>query len=310
MSKQKSILITGANGFTGQHACEYFKQQNYQVIGTVRKQSSVSGAGSGRGSFLPCNLGDIREIEDVVDRVRPDYVLHLAGKNSAADSWANPTEAIYTNVMGTVHLLESIRAYAPKARTVVAGSTLRMPEFSSDPLHPYAVSKAMQVLISRTWHQLFGLDIIVANPCNLIGPGSSAGVCANFAEKIVSMENHKIPSLLQVNDLAQTRDFLDVRDAVRAYAVLFEKGKPGEQYDLGTGQELSIKAVAETFQELADVSFTIKSEREASSSVPAVPLPKNLEKIRNLGWAPEFSFRESAEAILRYHREKQEKKEI
>ncbi len=294
MAKQKKILITGANGFTGQHACVYFSEKSFQVVGLGRRKSE--------GSFLQCDLGNYREVEDVIAFVQPDYVLHLAGKNSVAESWTNPAEPIHTNVMGTVHLLEGIRAKAPIARTIVVGSTLRMPSLSSDPLHPYAVSKAMQILVARAWHQLFGMDILIANPCNLIGPGPSTGVCAVFAEKIVAMENGTIPPVLPIGDGAQTRDFLDVRDAVRAYALLFEKGEPGNEYDLGTGTMRTVKTVAEQFQELAKVNFTLQQKEESTSLQPGVPNPDRLEAIKKLGWSPAISFRQSAHDIIRYFR--------
>ncbi|XJZ28216.1 NAD-dependent epimerase/dehydratase family protein [Bacillota bacterium Lsc_1132] len=298
MTKQKTMLITGANGFTGQHACHYFSQKNFHVIGTGRSEvKNII-----EGSFLRCDLGNYQEIEDTVEKVQPELILHLAGKNSVADSWANPAENIHTNVMGTVHLLESIRIKAPNARTVVVGSTLSMPSLSSDPLHPYAVSKAMQILISRTWHQLFGLNIIVANPCNLIGPGASAGVCSLFAEKIAAMEIKQIPSVLQVDDLNQSRDFLDVRDAVRAYALLFEKGEPGEQYDLGTGNMRSLKTVVDIFQELANIPFIVQLKGNSSPSRADVLQRPKLDAIKNLGWTPAISFRQSAADILNYYR--------
>ncbi|MGG5253236.1 NAD-dependent epimerase/dehydratase family protein [Neobacillus sp. SM06] len=296
MAKQKKILITGANGFTGQHACAYFSEKNVQVVGLGRRKAE--------GSFLQCDLGNDREVMDVIAFVQPDFVLHLAGKNSVAESWTNPAEPIHTNVMGTVHLLEGIRTKAPNARTIVVGSTLQMPSLSSDPLHPYAVSKAMQVLVARTWYQLFGMNILIANPSNLIGPGSSTGVCSIFAEKIVAMENGAIPPVLSIGDGAQVRDFLDVRDAVSAYALLFEKGKPGEQYDLGTGTMRTVKTVAEQFQELAKVKFTLQQKEESTSLQPGGPNSDRLEAIKKLGWSPAYSFRQSARDIIQYFRSK------
>ncbi len=297
MAEQKTILITGANGFTGRHACAYFSEKKFQVIGLGRRKAE--------GSFLQCDLGIYQEVEDVIAAVQPDFVLHLAGKNSVADSWANPAENIHTNVMGTVYLLESIRAKAANARTIVVGSTLRIPSLSSDPLHPYSVSKAMQILVARTWHQLFSMDIVIANPCNLVGPGPSTGVCSVFAEKIAAMETGAIQPVLTIGDGAQSRDFLDVRDAVRAYALLFEKGKPGEEYDLGTGTMRTLKTVAEQFQELAEIHFTIQQKEDSSPLQPAGPRRDRLEAIKKLGFCPAFSFRQSAADIMQYFRSKQ-----
>ena len=130
-----------------------------------------------------CDLTDLALVEETVKEIVPDQVLHLAGQNSVAKSWENPGNYLHANVLGTVNLLEGIRAYSPAARVLVAGSMLQEP-ITEPASHPYSLSKTMQMLVARTWEQLFKMKILLVKPCNLIGPGPSNGVCTIFAKKI------------------------------------------------------------------------------------------------------------------------------
>ncbi|WP_194843317.1 NAD-dependent epimerase/dehydratase family protein [Paenibacillus sp. B01] len=130
-------------------------------------------------------------LSELLRRTRPDAVLHLAGLNAAGPSWADPSGYLDLNLMGTVRLLEAVRASGHPCRIVVAGSMLGG---SADgpppvkPLHPYALSKAMQAQAALGWHALYGLDVLVAIPSNLVGPGPSAGLSRLLARYAAACE--------------------------------------------------------------------------------------------------------------------------
>ena len=125
----------------------------------------------------------------LMERERPDRVLHLAGLNAAGRSWQEPAAYLEANQMAAVYLLEAARKLAlPAFRFVAAGSMLRV-DWPADggppaPPHPYSLSKTLQTAVIRSWHTLFGMDAIVAEPANLIGPGPSAGLCALIANHL------------------------------------------------------------------------------------------------------------------------------
>lgn len=141
-------------------------------------------------------------LSELLRRTRPDAVLHLAGLNAAGPSWADPSGYLDLNLMGTVRLLEAVRASGHPCRIVVAGSMLGG---SADgpppvkPLHPYALSKAMQAQAALGWHALYGLDVLVAIPSNLVGPGPSAGLSRLLARYAVACER----TAAQAGDPAQ-----------------------------------------------------------------------------------------------------------
>lgn len=304
MIKQKKILITGASGFTGSHACEYFSDNGYDVFGVVRKKRK----GFLWGKQIVCDLSNAEKAMKAVSSIKPEFVLHLAGQNSVADSWNNPRESIQANVLGTVNLLEAIREHQPDAKIIVVGSMLQ--ESPSDPAsHPYSLSKTMQMLVAKAWEQLFSMDILLVKPSNLIGPGPSNGVCSIFAKKIAEMERGDAKRILEVKSLQDKRDFLDVRDAVRAYGVLFQKGQKGQIYELGTGMERKLLEIVEGFRQCSHIEFEVVELAQGEKKLPT-PFREysHLCKLTELGWSPSTNLLHSLNDSLEYHRLKQGKK--
>ncbi|MBW7474532.1 NAD-dependent epimerase/dehydratase family protein [Paenibacillus oenotherae] len=193
------LLVTGAGGFCGEHACRYFTSAGWDVTAVVRRMPVDDQAEEFLGQAAAveiCDLASASGTMEMVRRAQPDYVLHLAGVNAVALSWSSPAAVMESNVMGTVHLLEAIRGLGNRkcCRIVVAGSMLRckLDEGGQGmaPPHPYSLSKAMQVLTAQSWASLYGMDVIVAEPSNLIGPGRSNGLCALIARYAAELERN------------------------------------------------------------------------------------------------------------------------
>ncbi|MFC0189091.1 NAD-dependent epimerase/dehydratase family protein [Fictibacillus aquaticus] len=290
--KERRILITGAGGFTGRHACSYFHEKGYRVTGLYRRLPEEK---------FPWDLavGDLLDgkvTARVVDAVKPQFVLHLAGMNSAAASWADPSLCMESNVMGTVHLLEAIREGAKEAKVVVTGSMLQTDAGTmTTPPHPYSLSKTIQSTLSRSWSYLYSMNIIVAKPANLIGPGPSNGICTILAKRIVMMEIGKADRILEVSSFQSERDYLDVRDAVRAYEALLCKGISGEEYTIASGCPRTLRDVAAELQKQSAVVFEAKELHAAKNSNSAV---YDLSEINKLGWQPNIAFEDSIKDIF------------
>ncbi|KMP92032.1 UDP-2-acetamido-2,6-dideoxy-hexulose 4-reductase [Bacillus wiedmannii] len=294
MKKNASLLITGANGFTGRHACQYFLEQGFHVIPMFQNRAHREIIGNG----ITCNLTNKSEVMKVMKQIKPDYVLHLAGKNSVIESWTAALEYVEVNVIGTLYLLEAIKQEVPHCRTLVIGSALQADSMSNIKIsNPYSLSKTMQVIIAEVWSELMNSNIIIAKPSNLIGPGISNGICSILAKKMITIESNKSEAIIEVNSLKDSRDFLDVRDAVKAYHVLLRDGINGKQYNIGSGIKRSLLDVIEQYKELTQLSFSIK-EAEHSGSESNESLV--IEDIKRLGWVPEIQFHQSLKDVLEY----------
>ncbi|MFC4810910.1 NAD-dependent epimerase/dehydratase family protein [Paenibacillus sp. GCM10023250] len=310
------LLVTGAGGFCGEHACRHFAALGWRVAAAVRRLPEAGapewawlGAAE---AVLACDLASRAETEALVARAEPDYVLHLAGANAVGTSWSDPAVVLQSNVMGTVHLLEGVRRRGKPCRTLVAGSLLRFPTAvpgepdgaggdgaGAKPQHPYALSKTMQVLVARSWASLFGLEVLVAEPSNLIGPGRSGGLCGLLARYAAGAERAAAdggpaPAPFRFSSRTERRDLLDVRDAAAAYETLLRAGESGRAYAVASGVMRTLGEIADVFGELARVPLPWAfGDSDAASPAPADPAA-----VAALGWAPRHDLRTSLRDAL------------
>ncbi|MED2950824.1 NAD-dependent epimerase/dehydratase family protein, partial [Bacillus thuringiensis] len=183
-------------------------------------------------------------------------------------------------------------------RTLVIGSALQADSMDEMKIsNPYSLSKTMQVIIAEAWGELMDSNIIIAKPSNLIGPGVSNGICSILAKKMIDIESGRSKAIIEVNSLKDSRDFLDVRDAVKAYHVLLRDGINGKQYNIGSGVKRSLLDVLEQYKELTQLNFFIEeTEKSGSDSNESLVI----EEIKRLGWIPEIEFHQSLKDVLEY----------
>ncbi|MCM3197155.1 NAD-dependent epimerase/dehydratase family protein [Priestia megaterium] len=298
MNQQRSLLLTGASGFTGRHACNYFNKAGFNVTAVARENFNIS---NGNINIESCNLTNKDDVNKLVKKVKPQYLLHLAGQNHVGKSWSDPVSTLETNSMSTAYLIDALREENPSCKIVIVGSALQFnPNDASTVPHPYSLSKTLQVIIAQSWATLYNMHVTIAKPSNLIGPGFSNGVCSIFAKKIVEMEENKVEKVLNVHNLNAQRDFIDVRDAVIAYETLLLKGKANEVYDIASGNSYSVQELANKFKEITNVDFEIKSQliNQIEPKVEIIP-----SKIISLGWQQTISLEQSLKDILNFSRE-------
>ncbi|MCM3339052.1 NAD(P)-dependent oxidoreductase [Paenibacillus sp. MER TA 81-3] len=297
-----TLLVTGASGFTGRHACRHFLNSGMRVVALTRRaDADVSAMGA---EVVMCDLQDRERVSEVVKQVHPDYTLHLAGMNSVQDSWSDPLHMLDVNVMSTLHLLNALRL-TPNSRILIVTSKLKAsyaPVFS--PSHPYSLSKTLQELAALGWAHLFAQDVLLAEPSNLIGPGSSSGICGLLGRYIVQTEKGEGPPRFNISNRHEQRDFLDVRDAAAAYELILKHGKQGHIYPVESGRYRSLGSVANTFARcsLVPVEFQYGDETEPYSSVK----PNDISFPERWGWAPLRAFEQSVADILHYYRKEGE----
>lgn len=334
----KRVLVTGAAGFTGRHACLRLAASGWEVVAVVSgRHASAAGEGAaaegntgeiaGGGPRLPapapvpipgaartvsCDLTDREAVRAMWRETAPDALLHLAGQNAVDRSWREPDLTLAANVLSTVYLLEAMRAGGGGDRALIVGSMLR--ETADRSSHPYAYSKSVQASAALAWHRWYGLAVVVAEPSNLIGPGGSAGLCGRIARWAAESEAAERagsgdaanpaagqrPAPFRLSSLTEQRDFLDVRDGAAAYELLLRAGTPGAVYAIESGAMRSLRDVKETFERLSPAALHWEiGERGAAAPSPE---PRDCSPIRSLGWAPSVPFADSVADALKAER--------
>ncbi len=292
----RTILITGANGFTGQQACQHFVQKGLQVVAVSRSIGSTIP----EVQYWIADLTKHEQIKDVIEQIKPDYVLHLAGKNAVGESWREPVGYLETNMMSTFYLLDALRC-VPHCRVVVVGSMLSyVPSDEQTPPHPYSLSKSFQTWGALGWAHLFEQQVMIARPSNLIGPGPSNGICGLLARRSIQFENGMNSTPFKLSSLVEERDYLDVRDAVAAYDRIIEDGIPGTIYPVASGVNRSLGQIVQKLQQLLMKELPIEAG-ELSSYTP--PASINIALTSCLGWNPDIPLEDSLRDALTYYRQ-------
>jgi GDP-4-dehydro-6-deoxy-D-mannose reductase len=314
------ILITGITGFAGGHLAEHL------LAGPGVELFGVSRTGewpdetrflAGRVNLFRGDLCDGPAVESLLREVRPEVVYHLAGYANAGRSFRDAEAAWAGNLTATRCLYEAIARWGGRPRILYVGSGLvygdgENPEQAQDercslrPASPYAASKAAADLASYQYTRSPGLDIVRVRPFNHIGPRQSLGFAVpDWARQLAAVERGRQPPLLETGDLSPRRDLTDVRDVVRAYRLLAERGRTGEAYNVGTGQAPSMREVLDRLLALTRVQVEVRRRadlvRTAETNVVRAD-PSRL--VRETGWAPAFTLEQSLADILEFWRQR------
>ena len=314
------ILITGITGFVGSHLTEWALSRGADVIGALRWRSNTEHIEHLRDrlTLIESELRELSSARDLVERARPDYIVHLAAQSFVGASWQTPAETLMTNAIGQMNLFESIRQLGSAARFLVIGSSEEYGLVEPDelpiretnplrPLSPYAVSKVTQDLMGFQYFKSYGLDIVRARAFHHTGPrrGDSFST-STFAKQIVEIEAGLRAPVVEVGDLKPVRDFSDVRDIVRGYWELLERGTAGEVYNLCSGLDWTIERML-TFlisrSSVSGIEVRTDAARLRPSDVPV--LRGSYEKIeRAVGWRPRIPLEQTLTDLLDYWRQR------
>jgi GDP-4-dehydro-6-deoxy-D-mannose reductase len=314
------VLITGVTGFVGSHLAEYALTQGVEVIGSVRPRSRyehIEGIRP-RLHLVECELRDATSVRALIAQTRPEWIFHLAAQSFVQASFNAPAETFATNILAQANVLEAVRAERFGPRVLVAGSseeyglvreeeTPVTEEQPLRPLSPYAVSKVAQDTMGYQYWQSYGIPIIRTRAFNHSGPRrGEIFATSNFARQVVEIEAGRREPLLEVGNLEPRRDFSDVRDIVRGYWALLQRGEAGEVYNLCSGQTWSIQEVLDFLIKASSVpTVTVqpRADRMRPSDVPL--LIGDASKIeRATGWRTEIRFEQTLRDLLDYWRQR------
>lgn len=333
---QPCNLVTGGLGFVGRHLVRSLALAGLpivvvdrlggptgppQVVGEFTLQDSDpdypefhSYLGPSGGFFyLPCPLEEPEPIARIVANLHPVMVYHLAAQSSAAQSFKDPAGTMAANVQGTVNLLEAVRALPESSWPVVlsVGSCEEygpLPEefypltedAPTNPLSPYAVSKVCQTLLCRQYVRAWNLPVITVRSFSHTGPGQDTRFAfPAFASQIAAAEAGQGPRQIATGDLSSVRDFLHVKDVVAAYRLLMKEGRPGEIYNVCSGQALTIRKGLEIMIAAASCPIEITTDPARLRPADTPVMVGDNSKLKNeTGWDPEWDVNQTLRDLL------------
>jgi GDP-4-dehydro-6-deoxy-D-mannose reductase len=312
------LLITGITGFVGSHLTELALDRGAQVVGALRWRSNTEHIEHLRERLIliQSDLRDLSSARELIERAAPDYIVHLAAQSFVGASWQTPAETLTTNAIAQMNLFEAIRQLGTRARFLVIGSSEEYGLVYPDelpiretnplrPLSPYGVSKVTQDLMGFQYWKSYGLDIVRARAFNHEGPRRGPDFStSNFAKQIAEIEAGLRKPVVEVGDLKPSRDFSDVRDIVRGYWDLLERGVAGDVYNLCSGDDWSIERMLNFLLAQSTVSG-IEVHTDAARLRPSdIPVLRgSFEKIEAaVGWRPRIPLEQTLRELLEYWR--------
>jgi GDP-4-dehydro-6-deoxy-D-mannose reductase len=301
------VLITGVTGFTGSHLAEYARTQGAEVFGVALDENFPPGVTGHQGDLTRPGVA-----ETLVADVQPDRVFHLAALVPGSGDQVEPERLFVVNVLGTLRVLEAVRRHAPAARTLVISSAAVygpvpaecQPITEDAPFNPvtaYAASKAMQDLLASQYAAGHGLSVMRARTFNQTGPGEHPGlVCATLARQVAEIEASQRAPEISVRYLFTQRDFTDVRDVVRAYWFILERGTPGATYNVCSGKLHSISDVLHLLLAIAGLSGVqiVEREHQLRSGDVVVSLGDPTRLMTDTSWQPAIPLEQSLRDLL------------
>jgi len=300
-----TLLITGAAGFTGRALIQYLVSKGEQdICGLVHR---IQPDPNNNIRYIEGDLLDQKRIQKIITDVQPDRIIHLAGtqKGSLQD-------LLTTNIVATQNLLAAAHSIKEPCRIVIVSSsavygyagTEPIPEtVPAAPLSMYGVSKAAQEMVARMDQVTHGSRITIVRPFNLIGPGQPATfVCGRIINQIAQIQSG-LQNTLNLVEIESKRDFIDVRDVVRAYEALvnhpdFDTQCAGQIFNVGSGKTHNISEVIRIIEKITGTSYPLNLSDASQKIMVPTQLSDNtcIEKIT--AWHPEISLEKSLNDML------------
>jgi len=257
------VWITGADGFIGSHLVDFLLQKGFKIIASIEPNQCLKNLKhyvkenkiiNPNLQIIECDIKDKIKIDEIVSQFRPDVIFHLAAQSMVKRSWENPALTIEINMIGEINIFESLRKHTLNSKVIVACSSAEygyqlkeeLPLKETNhlrPLHPYGISKVGQELLAKQYWINFKIPTIILRLFNQTGPRKDNDACSEFTQKIAKIELGLLPPIINVGNLETYRDIVAIKDTIQAFWLAYEKGKPGEVYNVCSGRAFKMRDI-------------------------------------------------------------------
>lgn len=317
--KQKTAFITGIAGFAGSYLAKELLENGYRVSGSIYKDDPPETVKSLKKDVKLVKLDILNptQTSKIIKQLRPDYLYHLAAFSSVGRSFAHERLTYDINFIGTLNVLDAAKdiknlrkfvfisssecygAFKPKTKLLKEDDPL-------NPISPYGISKVAAEQICQLFHSRYKMPLSISRSFNHSGPGQNENfVIPSFCKQIVAIEKKKQKPVMKVGNLSVKRDLSDVRDIVKGYRLMAEKGKDGQVYQFCSGKAIAIKTVLDKLIKLSPEKIFVKIDKKIfrKNDIPIIRGDNSRAK-KELGFSLNFTIDNTLEDSLNYWRKK------
>jgi len=321
----KKALITGITGFVGSHLADYILADfpQIEILGLVRWRAPKENIRHilDKITLESGDLSDLPSLKTILSRQKPDVIFHLAAQSYVPFSYSSPVATLDANVIGTCNLLEAVKElkldgdYDPIIHICSSSEVYgqvkedEVPIKEDNPFRPsspYAVSKVGEDMLAYQYWLSWQIKTIRTRMFTHTGPRrGEVFVVSNFARQIAAIEAGKQPPVIKVGNLDSVRTFLDVRDAVKAYWLLVDRCPPGEVYNIGGVETMTVGEMLDRLLKLSktkNIGVEVDQQRLRPSDV-TLQIPCIDKFVAATGWKPQIKFEKTLQDTLDYWRD-------
>jgi len=295
-------LITGAGGFVGAHLQRHLEECGDEVTATDRVTDGL-------------DILDAAALLEMFRRCKPEVVYHLAGASDVGGSWQTPQATFRANAEGTLNILWAARESGTERVLSIGSADIYGKVTAADlpiteeqalrPVSPYAASKVAADFVAMQAFLGYEQHVVRARPFNHLGPGQTDKFVAQALASRVAANEIEGNSVVLAGNLSPQRDFTDVRDVVRAYRLLIEKGHAGQVYNVCSGTAIAIEDLAQRLISMAKIPMTLQADPDLQRPVDIPILLGDSSRIlADTGWKPEIPLDQTLEDLLNDRRKR------
>jgi CDP-glucose 4,6-dehydratase len=308
----KSISITGATGLLGSHLSNYYLSLGWDVFVLLKDEHSRTQL-SDKVNKVYGSINNKVDIDFFIEKSRPDYFIHLAAQTQAYDSIKYPYNTFYTNLVGTLNVLESLREYKECKSTIVASSDKAYGELTKDEyfedhilngIYPYDASKSITDIICNSYRNTYDMPVVTTRACNIYGPGD------NNIQRLVPgvVKAHKDGALFTIrNGGRDIREYINVEDVVLAYDKILSYGEHINNipsFNISSGERYSTLEVFNIIQD--SIGQNVRHEIIESDGFEIKKQFMNSSLLQEkTGWKPQRNMKDSMKEIVNFYMDNQ-----
>jgi GDP-4-dehydro-6-deoxy-D-mannose reductase len=303
------VFITGITGMVGSEFARMFEISGAEVSGVARSSASSRMEVIQDRRVIRCDITDRDALEKVVQKIKPDLIIHMAAQAFNGMSWDCEYLTHQTNYIGTINVLKCAMKNGLKTKVLLACSSAEYGDFdtaecplieerSLRPITPYGVSKVGVEMLGYQYYSNYGLPVFFPRMFIHVGTGHPpATAIQNFARQIALIAKGLSEPVVRVGNLTTARDFIDVRDGVKAMMLLLEHGKPGTPVNICTGKAYKIGDILNMLIDIADLKVDIIEDILLLRASDEPLLLGDNKKITELGFKPSYTIYETLRGV-------------
>ena len=304
------LLITGGLGFIGSNLVDSLSKKNHKIkilTKTFSKKDNIRNSYH-KIEIEKLNLTNFKRLGQIIEKFKPDIIIHLAGNTSHSKSFEEPLEDIESNSKTTLFMLEKIRELRLSCKFVlgstfiVIGKPTKLPVTESTPCNPttiYGTNKLASEHFCKIYHDVYRLDTVIFRITNSYGPREQVIATKNAVNFLIYEASHT-KEISIYNKGKFFRDFIYIDDVISGINVILKKGKSGELYWISSGKKTWFYEFAKILEKNTNCKVVYPKTPAYTKKVDVGNFIVNNSKLCKLGWSPKISISVGIKKTLDY----------